>query len=77
MLCYLKHGRIWFGGRPPQVNDPLYISIALELADQLDRPRTGTVVDTWQFRLPTPHLILGPLPECPPMTEPSPDPDPA
>jgi len=69
LLHYLKKGRVWFGSRPPQMGDPLYLSIALEVADQLDRPREGTVLDTWRFRLPTPHLVLGSLPECPPLQE--------
>jgi hypothetical protein len=65
VLYYLKRGKVWFGSRPPQIGDPLYVSIAMELSDQLEKPRKGVVIETWQFRLPTPHLILGPLPECP------------
>jgi hypothetical protein len=70
VLCYLVTGRVWFGGRPPhKVSNPLFLSIAMEVADHLDRPRSGVVLDTWRFRLPTPHLVLDDLPECPPLPE--------
>ena len=71
VLFYLLTGRVWFGRRPPIPSDSvygkLYVSIALEIGEQLNRPRNGVVLDTWRFRLPTPHLILGPLQKCPPL----------
>ena len=72
VVYYLRTGRVWFGSRPPaSFKNPLYLSIAMEVAEHLDRPRDGVVLDAWRFRLPTPHLILGPLPECPPLHTPS------
>ncbi|MFD9441205.1 hypothetical protein ACFWBR_25015 [Streptomyces sp. NPDC060006] len=66
-LHYLQKGEVWNGTRPSMdFHDPLYVSIALEISEQLSRPRKGTILETWRFRLPTPHLALGSLPECPP-----------
>jgi hypothetical protein len=71
VLFYLLTGKVWFGRRPPIPRDgaygKLYVSIALEIGEQLNRPRNGVVLDTWRFRLPTPHQMLGLLPECPPL----------
>lgn len=65
VLRYLSKGDIWLGGHPPHdYHNPLYVSIALELAELRDRPREGVELESWQFRLPTPHVILDRLPAC-------------
>ncbi|MBF6134713.1 hypothetical protein IU501_17090 [Nocardia otitidiscaviarum] len=51
---FLTFGELWNGGPLPPISSPLYLPIADEIAEQLDRP--GTEVpqgDPWTVRVPT------------------------
>ncbi|WP_431912631.1 hypothetical protein [Nonomuraea jabiensis] len=51
---FLTFGEIWNGGPLPTISNPLYLPIADEIAERLDRP--GTEVpqgDPWLVRVPT------------------------
>ena len=51
---FLKYGEVWNGGPLPAISDPLYLPIADEIAERLDRP--GAEVpegDPWPVRIPT------------------------
>ncbi|MCA2225917.1 hypothetical protein [Nonomuraea aurantiaca] len=51
---FLTFGEIWNGGPLPTISNPLYLPIADEIAERLDRP--GTEVpqgDPWIVRVPT------------------------
>lgn len=51
---YLTFGEIWNGGPLPTISSPLYLPIADELAERLDRP--GEEIpqgDPWTVRVPT------------------------
>jgi len=55
----LQTGQPWDGGSPPQVYDPLYLSIATEIAQADQQPVTETLVPpTWTMRLPTTLTML-------------------
>lgn len=52
---FMTFGEIWQGGPLPTASSPLYLPIANELAERLNRP-TGTEVaqgDPWEVRIPT------------------------
>ncbi|MEV6030699.1 hypothetical protein AB0L65_06100 [Nonomuraea sp. NPDC052116] len=56
---FLTFGEIWNGGPLPTISNPLYLPIADEIAERLDRP--GTEVpqgDPWLVRVPTSLLKL-------------------
>ncbi len=51
---FMNHGELWMGGSLPAISSPLYLPIADELAERLDRP--GEEIpegEPWTFRLPT------------------------
>lgn len=51
---FLTFGEIWNGGPLPTVSNPLYLAIADEIAERLDRP--GDEIpqsDPWEVRVPT------------------------
>jgi hypothetical protein len=57
-------GRIWNGGDPPVVEDPLYVSLIDDLM-----PKPVEAGDTWEIKLPTSLVILqadSTLPNNPP-----------
>ena len=66
-IYYLQSGQPWDGGSPPQVYDPLYLSIAAEIAEQDDEPVTETLISpTWTMNLPTTLNMLRGAPGAPP-----------
>ncbi len=51
---YLTFGEIWNGGPLPTISSPLYLPIADELAERLDRPGDEVAQgDPWTVRVPT------------------------
>jgi hypothetical protein len=51
---YLTFGEIWNGGPLPIISSPLYLPIADELAERLDRPGDEVAQgDPWTVRVPT------------------------
>lgn len=58
--------KIWMGGEPPTIDDPLYKSIADEIQSQTD-DLAGAVPegDPWEFTVPTTLIWLQPGPELP------------
>jgi hypothetical protein len=51
---FMKYGEPWNGGPLPPISDPLYLPIADEIAERLDRP--GDEIpqgDPWLVRIPT------------------------
>jgi hypothetical protein len=51
---FLTFGEIWNGGPLPAISSPLYLPIADEIAEQLDRPGTEVAQgDPWLVRIPT------------------------
>jgi fibro-slime domain-containing protein len=58
---FMNVGEPWFGGPLPPITSPLYLPIAQEIAERLDRP--GNEVpqgDPWEVRLPTTLVRLRP-----------------
>jgi hypothetical protein len=58
---FLTFGEIWNGGPLPAISSPLYLPIADEIAERLDRP--GQEVpqgDAWTVRVPTTLVRLRP-----------------
>ncbi|MFE4633239.1 hypothetical protein ACFRJ1_07640 [Streptomyces sp. NPDC056773] len=58
---YMNFGELWQGGPLPAITSPLYLPIADELAERLDRP--GAEVpqgEPWQVRIPTTLVHLRP-----------------
>jgi hypothetical protein len=56
---FLTYGELWNGGPLPAISNPLYLPIADEIAERLDRP--GTEVpqgDPWDVRVPTSLVYL-------------------
>ena len=52
---FLTFGEIWNGGPLPTISSPLYLPIADEIAERLDRPgrRGAAGSDPWTVRVPT------------------------
>jgi len=51
---FMYHGEPWNGGPLPPISSPLYLPIADELAERLDRPGDETPQgDPWLVRIPT------------------------
>ncbi|HEY0652307.1 MAG TPA: hypothetical protein VGD65_04225, partial [Chryseosolibacter sp.] len=51
---FMTFGEVWNGGPLPAISSPLYLPIAVELAERLDRP--GSEIpegDPWEVRVPT------------------------
>ena len=51
---FMTYGEIWNGGPLPPISNPLYLPIADEIAERLDRP--GEEIpqgDPWLVRIPT------------------------
>jgi hypothetical protein len=58
-VYFLQTGQPWDGGTPPQVYDPLYLSIATEIEEADQMPMTETLIEpTWTMRLPTTLTML-------------------
>jgi hypothetical protein len=58
-VYFLQTGQPWDGGSVPQVYDPLYLSIATEIAQADQEPVVDTLVGTtWTMRLPTTLTML-------------------
>ena len=58
-IYFLQTGQPWDGGSPPQVYDPLYLSLAAEIEAADQRPLTETLIEpTWTMRLPTTLTML-------------------
>jgi len=58
---FMTYGEIWNGGPLPTISNPLYLPIADEIAERLDRP--GDEVpqgDPWLVRIPTTLVHLRP-----------------
>lgn len=58
---YMNFGELWNGGPLPAISSPLYLPIADEIAERLERP--GSEVpqgDPWQVRIPTTLVHLRP-----------------
>jgi hypothetical protein len=56
---FMTFGEIWSGGPLPPISNPLYLPIAEELAERLDRP--GDEIpqgDPWEVRIPTNLVYL-------------------
>lgn len=50
----MTFGEPWVGGPLPTISNPLYLPIADELADRLDRPGDEIPVgEPWEVRVPT------------------------
>jgi hypothetical protein len=59
-LYFLATGALWGGGKPPQIGDPLYVSIAQELVEAQNRGAGGVLLgDEWTVRTPTTLVTLG------------------
>lgn len=50
---YIYFGVIWGGGLVPVPGDEEYLSVAEEIKSQQLAPADGTVLDSWEVRLPT------------------------
>jgi len=58
---FLTYGELWEGGPLPTISSPLYLAIADEIAERLDRP--GDEIpqgDPWTVRIPTSLVHLRP-----------------
>ncbi|MGF7213220.1 hypothetical protein GGE65_007857 [Skermanella aerolata] len=58
---FMTYGELWNGGPLPPISSPLYLPIADEIAEQLDRP--GDEIpqgDPWFVRIPTTLVHLRP-----------------
>ena len=67
VLYFSIFGEPWFGGPPPIPGDPLYVSVAQEIQDQLGAPDDGEPGDLWEVKLPTALVWIDPdsnLPKC-------------
>ncbi len=53
LLYFGLTGQLWGGGPAPLPGDPLYVSIAQEIADALGAPDEGEPLDMWEVKLPT------------------------
>ena len=50
----MTFGEPWMGGPLPPISSPLFLPIAVELAERLHRPGQEIPVgDSWDVRLPT------------------------
>ena len=60
VLFYLATGRIWHGGQPPVLGDPLYVPIVQEIADATGLTLADAVPygEPWTYRLPTTLIEL-------------------
>lgn len=59
-------GMVWNGGPLPSITDELYLPIAEELAERLDRPGDEVPVgDPWEVRVPTTLVKLRPDDQLP------------
>jgi hypothetical protein len=58
-LYFLATGALWSGASPPQIGDPLYVSIAQEIIAAQNRGAGGVLVgDEWTVRTPTTLVYL-------------------
>lgn len=66
LIYFLQTGQPWDGGSVPQVYDPLYLSIATEIAEAEQQPVAETLVgSTWTMYLPTTLTMLRGQPSAP------------
>ena len=69
ILHYLETGEIWDGGSPPQVDDPLYVSIVQELEESQEAAAAGEPVgEPWAVTVPTSLVILQDTAQLPDFT---------
>jgi len=58
---FMTYGEVWNGGPLPTISNPLYLPIADEIAERLDRPGDETPEgDPWLVRIPTTLVHLRP-----------------
>jgi len=58
---FMTYGEIWNGGPLPAISNPLYLPIADEIAERLDRPGDEFPEgDPWTVRIPTTLVHLRP-----------------
>jgi hypothetical protein len=58
---FMKYGQTWNGGPLPTISDPLYIPLADEMSQRLDRPGDEVPVgDPWIVKIPTTLIRLRP-----------------
>jgi hypothetical protein len=56
---YLAFDRIWDGGHPPHIGEPLYVSLIDEIREATQGPPGGAPWgDSWTIRLPTTLVML-------------------
>lgn len=56
---YEQTGQPFLGGKPPVINDPLYVSLISELKSKTDKYATATPEgEPWTYRVPTTLVIL-------------------
>lgn len=66
VVHYLETGELWNGGPPPDISDPLYVSIISEIQEATGAPGNETPVgDPWEVRLPTTLVRLRPNDDLP------------
>jgi hypothetical protein len=66
VVHYLETGELWNGGPPPDISDPMYVSIISEIQAATGAPGSETPVgDAWEVRLPTTLVRLRPHDDLP------------
>jgi hypothetical protein len=65
VLYYEMYGVPWFGGAPPIPDEPLYVSVAQEIQEQLNGPDDGEPGELWEVKLPTTLVWIDPDPSMP------------
>lgn len=64
---FLETGKLWAGeGAPPQINNPLYVSIIDEIRERTDAPQGEIPVgEPWETRVPTTLILVRPHSDLP------------
>jgi len=72
---FLETGKLWGGeGEPPQINNPMYVSIVDEIRERTGAPQGEYPVgEPWETRVPTALLLVRPNSDLPTWTRASPD----
>jgi len=65
VIYYNLFGVPWLGGAPPIPDDPLYVSVAQEIQEQMSGPDEGEPGDMWEVKLPTTLVWIDPDPGMP------------
>lgn len=67
---FMTYGELWNGGPLPPISSPLYLPIADEIAEQLDRPGAEVAQgEPWTVRIPTTLVHLRPDDKLPQWTQ--------